>query len=187
MHDTLLDVPIIPTQCMYMTSKPCTHMHTLTTRGTNMKAQHKQCATTYQTLTAKPVFMADSTVSVMELIAAGHAVAWPHDAGGQALCGMARVTVTTGNKIDLTNTGSCKYDNTVHKEMPSQPIHRYRKHHPCEISCVYMRIISRSCTHMYTCASHTSSSSSLSLSLSLSRMYERRYAFSQTQTRGTCQ
>jgi hypothetical protein len=56
----------------------------------------------YQTLTAKPVFMADKTVSVMELIAAGHAVAVPHDAGvrsqmkpvGQALCGMARVTVT---------------------------------------------------------------------------------------------
>ena len=36
---------------------------------------------TYQTLTAKPVFMADKTVSVMELIAAGHAVAVPHDAG----------------------------------------------------------------------------------------------------------
>ena len=36
---------------------------------------------TYQTLTAKPVFMADSTVSLMELIAAGHAVALPHDAG----------------------------------------------------------------------------------------------------------
>ena len=55
---------------------------------------------TYQTLTAKPVFMTDSTVSVMELIAAGHAVAVPHDAGvrshptpvGQALCGMAHVT-----------------------------------------------------------------------------------------------
>jgi len=46
-----------------------------------MKAQHKQCATTYQTLTAKPVFMAEKTVSVMELIAAGHAVALPHDAG----------------------------------------------------------------------------------------------------------
>ena len=46
-----------------------------------MKAKHTQCATTYQTLTAKPVFMADSTVSVMELIAAGHAVAGPHDAG----------------------------------------------------------------------------------------------------------
>ena len=36
---------------------------------------------TYQTLTAKPVFMAEKTVSVMELIAAGHAVAVPHDAG----------------------------------------------------------------------------------------------------------
>ena len=36
---------------------------------------------TYQTLTAKPVFMAEKTVSVMELIAAGHAVALPHDAG----------------------------------------------------------------------------------------------------------
>ena len=34
---------------------------------------------TYQT--AKPVFMAEKTVSVMELIAAGHAVAVPHDAG----------------------------------------------------------------------------------------------------------
>jgi len=46
-----------------------------------MKAQHMQCATTYQTLTVKPVFMSDSTVSVMELIADGHAVAEPHDAG----------------------------------------------------------------------------------------------------------
>ena len=55
--------------------------------------------------------------------------------------------------------------------MPSQPIHRYRKHHPCDISCVYMRIISRSCTHMYTCASHTSSSSSLPLSLSLTHTH----------------
>ena len=36
---------------------------------------------TYETLTAKPVFMDDKTVSVMELIAAGHAVAVPHDAG----------------------------------------------------------------------------------------------------------
>ena len=36
---------------------------------------------TYQTLTAKPVLMAEKTVSVMELIAAGHAVAVPHDAG----------------------------------------------------------------------------------------------------------
>jgi hypothetical protein len=36
---------------------------------------------TYQTLTAKPFFMAEKTVSVMELIAAGHAVAEPHDAG----------------------------------------------------------------------------------------------------------
>ena len=33
---------------------------------------------TYQTLTAKPFFMADSAVSVMELINAGHAVAEPH-------------------------------------------------------------------------------------------------------------
>ena len=71
---------------------------------------------TYQTLTAKPVIMSENTVSLMELIAAGHAVALPHDAGvrvpkteyfvlpeestydwlittcGQALCGMARVT-----------------------------------------------------------------------------------------------
>jgi hypothetical protein len=36
---------------------------------------------TYQTLTAKPVFMAEKTVSVMELIASGHAVALPHDEG----------------------------------------------------------------------------------------------------------
>jgi hypothetical protein len=36
---------------------------------------------TYQTLTAKPVFMSEKTVSVMELIAAGQAVAVPHDAG----------------------------------------------------------------------------------------------------------
>jgi hypothetical protein len=35
----------------------------------------------YQTPTAKPVFMAEKTVSVMELIATGHAVAVPHDAG----------------------------------------------------------------------------------------------------------
>ena len=92
--------------CVYDVQAVHAHTHTLTTRGTNMKAQQKQCATTYQTLTAKPVFMADSTVSVMELIAAGHTVAGPHDARGQALCGMARVT---GIKITLTNTGSCKY------------------------------------------------------------------------------
>ena len=67
--------------CVYDVQAVHAHTHTLTTRGTNMKAQHTQCATTYQTLTAKPVFMADSTVSVMELIAAGHAVALPHDAG----------------------------------------------------------------------------------------------------------
>ncbi len=81
--------------CVYDVQAVHAHTHTLTTRGTNMKAQHTQCATTYQTLTAKPVFMSDSTVSVMELIAAGHAVAGPHDPAGQALCGMARVTVTT--------------------------------------------------------------------------------------------
>ena len=67
--------------CVYDVQAVHAHTHTLTTRGTNMKAQHKQCATTYQTLTAKPVFMADSTVSVMELIAAAHAVVVPHDAG----------------------------------------------------------------------------------------------------------
>jgi hypothetical protein len=33
---------------------------------------------TYQTLTAKPFFMADNAVSVMELMNAGHAVAEPH-------------------------------------------------------------------------------------------------------------
>jgi hypothetical protein len=43
---------------------------------------------TYHTLTAKPVFISENTVSLMELIAAGHSVALPHDAGGQALCGM---------------------------------------------------------------------------------------------------
>jgi len=56
---------------------------------------------TYQTLTAKPVFIADKTVLLTELIAAEHAVAVPHDAGvrshptpvpGQALYGMAHVT-----------------------------------------------------------------------------------------------
>jgi hypothetical protein len=36
---------------------------------------------TYQTLTAKPVFIADKTVLLTELIAAEHAVAVPHDAG----------------------------------------------------------------------------------------------------------
>ena len=36
---------------------------------------------TYQTLTAKPAFMAENTVLVMELIAAGHSVSLPHDAG----------------------------------------------------------------------------------------------------------
>jgi hypothetical protein len=45
--------------------------------------------------------MSDSAVSSTELIAAGHAVATPHDAGekrqsrtsrGQALCGMTGVT-----------------------------------------------------------------------------------------------
>jgi hypothetical protein len=41
---------------------------------------HAMCYT-YQTPTAKPVFMAEKTVSVMELIANGHAVAVPHDAG----------------------------------------------------------------------------------------------------------
>ena len=67
--------------CVYDVQAVHAHTHTLTTRGTNMKAQHMPCATTDQTLTAKPVFMSDSTVSVMELIADGHAVAEPHDAG----------------------------------------------------------------------------------------------------------
>ena len=44
---------------------------------------------TVQTQTVKPVIMSDSMVSSRELIAAGHAVPGPHDAGvlgsGQAL------------------------------------------------------------------------------------------------------
>ena len=35
----------------------------------------------YQTQTVKPVFMSDSIVSLTELIATGHCVAVPHDAG----------------------------------------------------------------------------------------------------------
>jgi hypothetical protein len=48
---------------------------------------------TYQRQTVKPVFQSDSTVSVMELIAAAHASV-PHDEKflpppvGQVLCGM---------------------------------------------------------------------------------------------------
>jgi hypothetical protein len=62
-----------------MTSTPRTRQHTNIV--STVHKHESQCATPYQTLTAKPVFMADSTVSVMELIAAGHAVALPHDAG----------------------------------------------------------------------------------------------------------
>ena len=43
-------------------------------------AAHTKCYT-YQTLTAKPVFMAENIVSLMELIAVGHFVSLPHDAG----------------------------------------------------------------------------------------------------------
>ena len=77
--------------CVYDVQAVHAHTHTLTTRGINMKAKHKQCATTYQTLTAKPVFMADSTVSVMELIASGHAVALPHDAGFRSMTWLTTV------------------------------------------------------------------------------------------------
>jgi hypothetical protein len=76
-----------------------THTHILSTGHKHESPAHAM-RYTYQTLTAKPVFMDDKTVSVMELIAAGHAVAVPHDAGvrssptpvGQALYGMAHVT-----------------------------------------------------------------------------------------------
>jgi hypothetical protein len=177
--------------CVYDVQAVHAHTHTLTTRGTNMKAQHKQFATTYQTLTAKPVFMSDSTVSVMELIAAGHAVAGPHDPEGQALCGMATVTVTTGNKIDLTSTGSCKYTRqhctngdaiTAHPQIQKTPpirhLMRIHAHHITFMhSYGYMRI-----THIIIVFSL-----SLSLSHTHTHMYKRRYALSQTQTRGTCQ
>jgi hypothetical protein len=101
-----------------MTSTPRSreHTHILSTGLKHECPAHAMCYT-YQILTAKPFFMAEKTVSVMELIAAGHAVALPQDAGvhssigdttilfretskcephftsvGQALCGMARVT-----------------------------------------------------------------------------------------------
>ena len=60
-----------------MTSTPRAHTHPF-----NFGHKHESVAHyTHQTLTAKPVFMAENTVSVMELIAAGHSVALPHDAG----------------------------------------------------------------------------------------------------------
>jgi hypothetical protein len=56
--------------------------HTLTHTSLQLGYKHENAAAalsyTYQTHTAKPVFMADSAVSVTELIHAGHAVAVPH-------------------------------------------------------------------------------------------------------------
>jgi hypothetical protein len=73
--------------------RACARTHTNTPFHLGHKhecAAHAICYT-YQTLTAKPVFMAENTVSLMELIAAGHSVVLPHDAGnGQALCGMEK-------------------------------------------------------------------------------------------------
>jgi hypothetical protein len=57
-----------------------THTHIISTGHKHECPAHAMCYT-YQTLTAKPVFMAEKTVSLMELIATGHAVAEPHDAG----------------------------------------------------------------------------------------------------------
>ena len=50
------------TLCIWHPRRARTHINTLATRGATMKAQHTQCATTHQTLTAKPVFMSESTV-----------------------------------------------------------------------------------------------------------------------------
>ena len=93
-----------PNVCIYITVYDLhTRTHILSTGHKHECPAHEMCYT-YQILTAKPVFIADKTVSLMELIAAGHAVAVPHDAGvrsqipfplytsGQALCGMTRVT-----------------------------------------------------------------------------------------------
>ena len=71
--------------CVYIIvyDLPTAHTHTLSFNLGTLEhecAAHAMCYT-YQTLTAKPVFMAENTVSLMELIAAGHSVALPHDAG----------------------------------------------------------------------------------------------------------
>ena len=68
----------------------------------------KRC--TYQTQTVKPVFMSDSTVLVMELIAAGHCVAVPHVAGeggapGQALCWIQYAKIH-GSLTEMRATGN---------------------------------------------------------------------------------
>ena len=86
---------------------------------------------TYQTQTVKPVFMADSAASLMELIAAGHFVAEPHVSGEdrlligpspQSLCGIqydqSHGSLTASDEATvfkmktraaLTNTGSCAH------------------------------------------------------------------------------
>ena len=71
--------------CVYIIVYDLPTAHTLSL-SFNLGTLEHECAAhamcyTYQTLTAKPVFMAENTVSLMELIAAGHSVALPHDAG----------------------------------------------------------------------------------------------------------
>ena len=75
--------------CVYIIVYDLHTAHTCVRARTHTAFQpgHKhECAAhvmfyTYQTLTAKPVFMSENTVLVMELIAAGHSVSLPHDAG----------------------------------------------------------------------------------------------------------
>ena len=106
-----LDIPI---QCVHMTFTPSalasafTHKHVPSTFETTLAPTMKHNTAhamiyTFQSQTVKPVFRSDSTVSVMELIAAAHASV-PHDSGiflpgfplpppgasGQELCGMTR-------------------------------------------------------------------------------------------------
>ena len=64
-----------------LTAKPYFRARTHTHAHTSFNAHYHThpFSYTYQTLTAKPFFMSDSTASVMEPIAAGHAVPEPHD------------------------------------------------------------------------------------------------------------
>ena len=79
----------IPIQCVYMTSAPSALSLTSLQHGHKRESAAGTIRYTVQTQTFKPVITTDSMVSSRELIAAGHAVPGPHDAGvlgsGQAL------------------------------------------------------------------------------------------------------
>jgi hypothetical protein len=84
--DTFLYIPI---QCVYMTSALSALSLTSLEHGHKRESAAGTIRYNVQTQTFKPVITTDSMVSSRELIAAGHAVPGPHDAGvlgsGQAL------------------------------------------------------------------------------------------------------